>query len=159
MKPSHSFRRWFQLDCSLNFYFSRVKLHDILGDLKVISFSAARQNRLSWKAVKRFDYDVDKAGILSWHYKQFLKLENEKDEDARTGKCRYCNSTSGRCKCHDGLKMWWKAARILALLMPSSGAAERVFSLLNNLFSDQQTLALGDLIFLSLFLAYNKRKV
>ena len=51
VKPSHSFRRWFQLDCSLNFYFSRVKLHDILRNLKVISFSAARQNRLSWKAV------------------------------------------------------------------------------------------------------------
>ena len=43
--------------------------------------------------------------------------------------------------------------------MPSSAAAERVFSILNNLYNDQQTRALVDSILVSLYLAYNKRKV
>lgn len=36
--------------------------------------------------------------------------------------------------------------------------AERVFSLLNNQFNQRQTRTLSDLIFLSLFLSYNKRR-
>eukprot|EP00986_Skeletonema_menzelii_P020339 scaffold30910_cov371-Skeletonema_menzelii.AAC.1 len=44
-------------------------------------------------------------------------------------------------------------------VMPSSGAAERVFSLLSNHFNQHQTRTLADKIFLSLYLSYNKRKL
>jgi hypothetical protein len=121
------------------------------------SFPAVRQKAM--QVVKKFDFSQDKAGILSWHYRQLLNLPVKKEQDDSAGKCRYCSSTSKRCKCNEGLKIWWKATCLLALIMPSLGAAERVFSLLNNLFNEQQTRALGDMISLALFLAYNKRKL
>ena len=55
--------------------------------------------------------------------------------------------------------MWWKAAKVVALVMPSSGAAERVFSLANHLVKDQQGRLLLDAIFLGLFLNYNRRPI
>ena len=49
-----------------------------------------------------------------------------------------------------------QAARVL-LLQPSSAAAERVFSLLANSFSEQQTRALEDYVQTSVMLQYNYR--
>jgi hypothetical protein len=94
------------------------------------SFNSYRHN--ASQVIKKFNYDQDKAGILTWHYRQYLKLDAEKAEDRKAGKCRYCRSVSNRCKCNANLEQWWRAAKLLVLLMPSSGAAERVFSLLNN---------------------------
>ena len=124
------------------------------------------QLKNGWKAYKQnaslvladFDKDDD-AAILSWHYKMYLHLDVEKSEDNRCSKCRYCSNKSNNCKCNDNLRAWWKAAMFAALVMPSSGAAERVFSLLNNLFNDQQSRLLGDAIFLSLYLSHNKRAI
>ena len=54
---------------------------------------------------------------------------------------------------------WWKVAAILVLIQPSSAACERVFSLLNNSFSNKQSKALADYIILSLMMQFNKRRV
>ena len=43
--------------------------------------------------------------------------------------------------------------------MTASAASERVFSMLNNMFGDDQTVALADYIEAALMLANNKRKV
>ena len=48
-------------------------------------------------------------------------------------------------------------SQLLSLVMPSSCAAKRVFSLLSDQFSKQQSSTLGDMLFLSLFIAHNKR--
>ena len=42
------------------------------------------------------------------------------------------------------LPHWPAACRLILLIQPSSAAAERVFSLLTNSFSEQQTSALED---------------
>ena len=66
------------------------------------------------------------------------------------------------------LLVWWKnnktnlphwsgVAQKVFLLQPSSGAAERVFSLLNNSFSDQQQNTLEDYVEASIMLQYNSR--
>jgi len=56
-----------------------------------------------------------------------------------------------------GRHYWWLAASKLLLIQPSSAAAERVFSLLKNSFSAQQTRSYTDYIKASLYLQYNKR--
>ena len=54
------------------------------------------------------------------------------------------------------LPHWAEATRKILLLQPSSAAAERVFSLLQNLFGEQQDNSLQDYIECSLMLQYNK---
>ena len=61
-------------------------------------------------------------------------------------------------KKHAGqLPRWSSAACKVALVQPSSAAAERVFSLLKSTFGPQQDLSLQDYIECSLMLQYNKR--
>ena len=57
------------------------------------------------------------------------------------------------------LPAWAKAARIMFALTPNSAAAERVFSLLKNMFTDDQLSSLGDMLQGSLMLRYNKRQM
>ena len=121
-------------------------------------WGAFRQNTMY--VPKEFDYKKDKAAILSWHYSLYLRLDKELREDSRARKsCRYCGCREAKCHCNCNLRSYWEAAQLLSLVMPSSGAAERVFSLLDNLFNKQQTCTLGDMLYLSLFLAYNDRMV
>ena len=54
------------------------------------------------------------------------------------------------------LPNWSSAARKVALVQPSSAAAERVFSILNSTFGAQQEQSLQDYIESSLMLQYNK---
>jgi hypothetical protein len=129
---------------------------NIVDSLKA-SWAAYRD--AATRVITKKDYNDDNSAILTWHYRQSILRPKAKKEDMDAGKCRFCNSTSGRCKCHKQLDCWWKAAKLLALVMPSSGAAERVFSLLNNLFNDQQTRTFADVIYLALYLAYNKRSM
>ena len=49
--------------------------------------------------------------------------------------------------------------RIVRSFTPNSAAAERVFSLLKDMFGDQQMTALADMIQAALMLKYNKRVV
>ena len=57
-----------------------------------------------------------------------------------------------------GIPAWAEAAKKVLVVQPSSGAAERVFSILNNTFSDQQDKALQDYIETSVILRYNYNK-
>ena len=57
----------------------------------------------------------------------------------------------------EDLPCWSGAVCKVALVQPSSAAAERVFSLLNKSFDAQQDLALQDYVECSLMLQYNKR--
>ena len=56
------------------------------------------------------------------------------------------------------LPNWSRACKTALLIQPSSAAAERVFSLLNNTFKDSQASALEDYIETSLMVQYNGRK-
>ena len=56
------------------------------------------------------------------------------------------------------LPNWTRSCRLVLLVQPSSGAAERVFSVLTNSFSAQQESSLEDYKQLSVMLQYNYRK-
>ena len=53
------------------------------------------------------------------------------------------------------LPNWSRACKMVLLFQPSSAAAERVFSLLQNSFQEQQFSALEDYIETSIMLQYN----
>ena len=55
------------------------------------------------------------------------------------------------------LPNWSNACKLSLLFQPSSAAAERVFSLLQNSFKDQQYSSLEDYIEASIMLQYNNR--
>ena len=56
-------------------------------------------------------------------------------------------------------KQWAIAARIVFALSPNSASCERVFSLLKQMFGDQQISTLADAIRAALMLRYNDRVV
>ena len=56
------------------------------------------------------------------------------------------------------LPHWASLVMKLLLIQPSSASAERVFSLLNNAFNDQQDNALEDYLEASVMIRYNKAK-
>ena len=55
------------------------------------------------------------------------------------------------------IQIWSNTAQNVLLLQPSSAAAERVFSVLNNTFASKQLRALEDYVEASVMLQYNKR--
>ena len=57
------------------------------------------------------------------------------------------------------IKDWAHAARIVFAMSPNSASCERVFSLLNLMYGDQQVSTLADSIRAGLMLRYNGRKV
>jgi hypothetical protein len=67
----------------------------------------------------------------------FLRLEDEDDSN---------------------LGVWWDAAQLACLLLPSSATAERVFSLSANMFGNKQSTMLIDSLKLGLFTHYNRVK-
>jgi hypothetical protein len=56
------------------------------------------------------------------------------------------------------LPFWSEAALLVALLQPSSGCVERVFSLLRNLFTNRKECALEDYVQGSVQLMYNQNR-
>ena len=54
---------------------------------------------------------------------------------------------------------WAHAARVAFALSPNSASVERIFSLLENMYGDQQMRALADQISAAIMLKYNKRKL
>ena len=68
---------------------------------------------------------------------------------------------SGHCALANGgaFKKWAIAARIVFALSTSSASCERVFSLLKQMFSDEQISTLADAIRAALMLRYNDRVV
>ena len=55
------------------------------------------------------------------------------------------------------IPMWARSFRKIALIQPSSTAAERVFSILQSSFGKQQEQSLEDYIQLSVMMQYNYR--
>ena len=53
---------------------------------------------------------------------------------------------------------WSKACKMLLLVQPSSAAAERVFSILSNSFTDTQRSSLEDYVETSIMIQYNKKR-
>ncbi len=126
--------------------------------------SIVERMKRSWRAYRQIALGVvtsfdstDRSSILSWHYRTFLRVGDETTADNNISSCRYCHSGRMDCSCHSDLKAWWDGAQLVALVMPSSAAAERVFSLLNNMYSAQQSTILSDTIKLGLYVAFNKR--
>lgn len=103
-----------------------------------------------------FRNDNDRSSITTWHYRTSLRAGSDKNGDQH---CRYCARKSKGCGCYDDLQVWWEACQLAALVVPSSGSVERVFSLVSSLFANKQDKLLSDAIKLSLYLAFNKRKV
>ena len=56
----------------------------------------------------------------------------------------------------DAIPNWGKAASKVFLAQPTSAAAERVFSIMNNTFGDQQNSSLEDYVEASVIMQYNK---
>ncbi len=92
--------------------------------------------RFQAKAIT-LDKNSSGVNILQWHHDV----------------CRLCESGT------DDIRAWYEACQLVVLVVPSSGASERVFSLLKQYWGVQQTHSLSDTIMLSLFLSYNKRHV
>eukprot|EP00985_Skeletonema_marinoi_P022283 scaffold14178_cov97-Skeletonema_marinoi.AAC.1 len=131
---------------------------------KLDHYSIFRQGG-GWNAYKQNDYfvvadfgktkDGEKdVSHLTWHYRMFLRIDEDEADDNH---CRYCPKEARGCICYDDLKTWWDACEIASLVLPSSGTAERVFSLTKMLFSDRQDRLLFDAMKVSLFTAYNRR--
>ena len=59
----------------------------------------------------------------------------------------------------DTLPHWSAAASKVAVLQPSSAAAERVFSILNRSFNDAQNHTLQDLVETSVMMQFNDHEV
>ena len=71
-----------------------------------------------------------------------------------------CASSLHEGRTHAGaIKDWAHAARIVFAMSPNSASCERVFSLLNLMYGDQQVSTLADSIRAGLMLRYNGRKV
>ena len=56
------------------------------------------------------------------------------------------------------LPLWAAAVKKILVVQPSSAAVERVFSMLNNTFKDQQHNSLQDYLEASIMLRYNDCK-
>lgn len=56
------------------------------------------------------------------------------------------------------LPAWYRAAKEVALVMTSSACMERVFSVYESIFSDQQEMALEDVRAASVLIRYNRAK-
>ena len=72
---------------------------------------------------------------------------------------RYTDAVLTWWRTHAGaIKDWAHAARIVFAMSPNSASCERVFSLLNLMYGDQQVSTLADSIRAGLMLRYNGRK-
>jgi len=119
---------------------------NLINDLE--QFRPIKDKNLSEKLLRSFtrfknkavsiDNNSDSVNILQWHHDI----------------CRFtCESDT------DDLWAWYEACKLVVLVLPSSGASERVFSLLKQYWGIQQTHSLLDIIMLYLYLSYNKRHV
>jgi len=122
-----------------------------------------RSLKSSWRNYKaRASLVVtEEIDVLQWHYGCWLEnKEYLTDEKYRYESCMHCNRTKhSSCTCVETIMNWWEVASLLALILPSSAPAERVFSILNRMWTDLQTRALSETIRASMFLACNKRRL
>ena len=99
---------------------------------------------------------------------QFPFVDSAMTECLKTELPRYLSAAEDLSPDYDVIQ-WWKThesdlpnwanvCKIILLVQPSSAAAERVFSLLQNTFSRQQYRSLEDYIAVSMMLQYNYKK-
>lgn len=122
--------------------------------------------KASWHHYKtRASLVIDKKevdiNILQWHYDCWLENHDYvAQEKFQHEGCLHCQRLKcSSCTCIKDLMCWWETASALALILPSSAPAERVFSILNRMWTDLQTSALSDIIRTSMFLTCNKRNL
>jgi hypothetical protein len=110
-----------------------------------------------YKKLARLDENLTETpeNVVLWHLTTWKNPTYIRKTDQP---CRLCDCPpSESCRCIFRLKRYYKVAKLLVLIQPSSAGAERVFSLMNNLIGDQQSTILGDIMQLTLFYRYNKR--
>ena len=123
------------------------------------------QLKATWRhyRARAFLVNAKKVDVVQWHYDFYLELQYSSTEKLDlSADCNFCSrvvATGLLCNCIKSMMIWWEVTSLLALILPSSGSSERVFSLLKHFWSDQQTTALSDVIRASLYLAVNKRKL
>jgi hypothetical protein len=95
---------------------------------------------------------ISEVDVLQWHCDLKKRMKKKADNDADLHRCRVCKKGISCCDCGgiEHSSLWWDVCEIVALVQLSLAAAERVFSVLNNMWSDQQTSSLSDMIRLSL---------
>ena len=132
------------------------------GDLKpqVEAFKAARIFSPSKaKELQPTTSDVDELKCFSFNYTFIEELKAELPTylaccDGVSTEIPVCNWWRNH---ESELPKWAQACRHILLCQPSSAAAERVFSILNNSFSDRQSHSLEDYIQISVMLQYNRK--
>ena len=65
-------------------------------------------------SLSKFDYSVNDASILTWHYRNFLRIDEEYKSDSKAkSSCRYCGARKGKCSWVKYLDVYWEAAQLL----------------------------------------------
>lgn len=126
----------------------------------------------SWAAQKLDANLVDRLRIIKSLEQMVPQLQNERDaylERAKTVEIDHTENSEDHTFTTQVLKFfkenaadfptWAAASKIVFAFTPNSAAAERVFSLLSNMFGDKQAHVLGDYLQASCMLRYNKRSV
>ena len=138
-------------------YFQEKFTHELSGS--VAAFKAAR-----WFLPHKVDEKkpsasaVDDLKIIPFLNKPALLDGLKQELAAYIAKAADVSVNTETLSCHaSDLPNWSSAVRKVALIQPSSAAAECVFSLLSCSFGPQQDLTLQDYIECSLMLQYNKR--
>jgi hypothetical protein len=116
--------------------------------------------KASFKHIKGFGKKVTSSNVdvLQWHFTVMGKLEKELKEDAVLLRYANCKYKYLHCRCgKQSVLRWLGVCALVVNVQPSTVAAERVLSIINNMWTDKQTSSLSDMIKASLFLLFNKR--
>jgi hypothetical protein len=136
----------------------KLRLYPPLNKQSIISSLKSSWCVYKARASLVISEDID---VVQWHYQCWLdNNEYLTDETYWYQSCLHCECSKHRsCSCIQNCMSWWETAATLALILPSSVPAERVFSILHRMWSDLQTHALSDVIRTSMFLACNGRSL
>jgi hypothetical protein len=135
--------------------------HPLNKDSIIKSLKASWHSYKARASLVTMTEEVD-THILQWHYDCWLENQRYvREEMFQYESCLHCQRSTplSSCSCVTDMMCWWETASVLALILPSSAPAERVFSILNRMWTDLQTRALSDIIRTSMFLACNKRSL
>jgi hypothetical protein len=101
---------------------------------------------------------ASEADVLQWKYALKEQLVRKSMNDAQLQWHCMCRKGMDSFDCGiEHATLWWEVCELVTFVQPSSAAAEQVLSIQKNMWSDQQTSALSDMIRLSRFLRYNKK--
>jgi hypothetical protein len=136
--------------------------HPLNQDLVIESLKASWHSYYKARAgLSIIKKEVD-MNILHWRYDCWLEnREYLMEEMSQHEGCLHCQRAKcSSCSCIQNLMCWWgETASLLALILSSSAPVERVFSILNQMWSDLQTCALSEIVCTAMFLACNKHSL